>query len=175
MILIGVVFLTSCKSGQPPHGKNRYRLKKAKDKEINNFLLKAANDTSVFYVPALAITDSAIFPVLDSAIAETERCEYFDERIRYFHAFTFSYKRRPEGKVLYSICTHESKETALGVWVNRGFGINAPGNVGVFYHRGYLFVIPFRKKRNEYINELPFWYRWFSYIVWRFLKKRKAF
>jgi len=122
--------------------------------------LKRHNNDNAFDIPAFEISDTNIYPILDSAIAVTESGECFDTRMRYFHAFYISSKKKKGDKILYSIYSHYSIERALGVWINRVTeGTNIPGKVGVFYYKGYLFAITYWDDPTTMNTKFPFFAR----------------
>jgi len=110
-------------------------------KSYVKYLSNVINDTSYYEFPTVEIIDSSIYPILDSVILWAEGCPYFDARIKYLYAFRFTAKSENK-KLLYSINAHMSYESALGVSLNRTFRKNLIGEVGIFYYKYYLFVVP---------------------------------
>ena len=103
------------------------------------YLSEVINDTSFYEVPELKIVDSSIYPILDSIMLLSEKCNYFDTRIKYLYSFRFA-ARQDSGKMLYFIDAHESTANALSI--EDSAGKKRVGNVGIFYYRHFLFVVP---------------------------------
>jgi len=129
--------------------------KKREQQEFHAYLLKVLNDTSTFEIPALRIVDDKLYPILDSVINSTEQCEYFNERIRYLHAFQFS-ARNKNGRRVYSVYALGSIESALGLFTNRAVGKNTPMDCGIFYYKNYLFSVPLDPYLQQIDIDFPF-------------------
>jgi hypothetical protein len=111
-------------------------------KEHNSYvkyLSEVINDTSFYEIPELKIVDTSICPILDSIILWSEKCNYFDSRIKYLYSFRFA-ARQDSGKMLYFIDAHKS--TANALHLEDSAGKKRVGNVGIFYYRHFLFVVP---------------------------------
>ncbi|MBI3221231.1 MAG: hypothetical protein HYZ44_17105 [Bacteroidetes bacterium] len=121
-------------------------------KSLTKFVLSTINDPRSYELPLIEVTDTNLFHVLDSAIISLERCEYFDERIKYWHAFSFSDRQDSVGNVTYSIHGLHSVDFVLGLYVNRQDGIDKPMNFGVFYFKNYLFVVSLFDEKNKPIS-----------------------
>lgn len=105
-------------------------------KLFNRYLSGIMSDTNVYEIPALKIIDKNIYPILDSAIFYTEKCEYFDIRLPYLYAF---YIVQNKDKSNYVIYAHKSIQEATGVFSH--IHLNIPITRGVFYYKNYLFSI----------------------------------
>jgi len=134
VFVVSILLLDACSPGvKILSKKSDYRL-------FHEYLLKVVRDTNRYEVPALKIVDEDLYPILDSAINSTEQCEYFDKRIPYLHAFYISAIKK-NGRLTYSIDTHRSIYSVLGLLLNWAEGKNEPMDVGVFYYKNYLFAV----------------------------------
>ena len=95
------IFANSCSL------ENKARYKREYYKSYVEYLSSVVNDTNFYDVPTLQIVDSSIYSILDSVIQLSERCKYFDPRIKYLYAFRFAARTENE-KLLYFIDAHKS-------------------------------------------------------------------
>jgi len=118
----------------------------AKNKDSNetyiNYLSSVINDTTFFEIPELKIVDSSIYPVLDSAILWSENCGYFDPKIKNLYSFLFEARLDSSSDFLYTINTHLSPSYAIGLNLVKAGIFKKIENIGIFYYRHFLFVIP---------------------------------
>lgn len=125
--------------------------------DFTRYLEGIANDTNSFELPALEITNDGILPILDSVISYAENCKYFDNRIKYQHAFLMTSRVLSNGLVEYRISAHQSIQDVIGITANKLIrGVNSPANVGVFYYKNYLFSSVFSKGQWDNSVMYPF-------------------
>jgi|GEM_PF-6828058 len=150
LLFVVVVLISACNT-QRQLAKNRVN-----QESYSKYLSSVINDTSFFEFPQFNIVDKRIYPVLDSVILHTENCRYFDASVKYLNTFRFGivYKN---GKPLYSIDAHISPAQAIGLILVETKTIKQVRNVGIFYYKNYLFVIPSSEftKQNE-LTYFPF-------------------
>jgi hypothetical protein len=120
--------------------------------KINNesyikYLSSVINDTIFFELPELKIVDSSIYPILDSVILWSEKCIYFDARIKNLYSFRFA-ARSENGKFLYFTDAHLSPAGALGITLIEA-GIIKQLNIGIFYYKHYSFIVPMANYREQ--------------------------
>lgn len=120
-----------------------------KNEDYIRYLSSVINDTVFYEFPELTIIDDGIYPVLDSVILWSEKCKYFDNRIKYLHTFRFAALPK-DNEFRYSIHAHMSPSSAIGLLlVKAGFITELEMNVGIFYYRNYLFVVPTEGYRGQ--------------------------
>lgn len=150
-LFISIITLLSCKSGK------KAIIEINKQKEFCQYLLQIAKDTNSFELPTLNITNDNILPILDSVISSAEKCKYFDNRIKYQHAFMIRYSKLNNGTAKYTIDAHKSIQDVIGLTANRIIrGLNSPTDVGVFYYKNYLFSSVFTKNDSISAFKHPF-------------------
>lgn len=137
-----VVILFSCSI-------NRNIAKNRDNKEsYTQYLSSIINDTTFFQFPELTIVDNGIYPVLDSLIARTEKCNYFDARVKNLYSFRFA--ALPENdKLLYFTEAHLSPASAIGLSLVEAGIKKQIDNIGIFYYKHYLFVVPMGNYRGQ--------------------------
>jgi hypothetical protein len=114
----------------------------AKNENYIRYLSSVINDTVYYEFPELTIIDKRIYPILDSIILWSEKCKYFDTRVKYLNSFRFSALPR-ENELQYFIDAHESPYSALGLLLVRtGFLTDIEKKVAIFYYKHYMFVVP---------------------------------
>lgn len=105
-----------------------------------NYLTTVVNDTVYYELPEYKIVENSIYPILDSAINSSERCRYFDSRVRFLNSFLIR-KILKDGKEFFSVMTNLSPAQALGVFA---LGVNERkefNDIGGFMYRNHFFVI----------------------------------
>ena len=107
----------------------------------NKYLSSVINDTTFFGFTQFSIVDKSIYPILDSVIFLSEKCQYFDTQVKYLNSFRFGIMSRND-KPLYSIDAHLSPAQAIGLILVETGAIKQIKNLGIFYYKNYLFVIP---------------------------------
>lgn len=107
----------------------------------NKYLLSVINDTVLFEFAQFGVVDNSVYPILDSVILLSERCQYFDDKVKYLNSFRFGFMSSND-KQLYSIDAHLSPAQAIGLVLLETGAIQKINNIGAFYYRNYLFVIP---------------------------------
>lgn len=148
-VFICIATLYSCKSSKNAIYETNLQ------KEFNQYLLEITKDTNSFDLPALKVTNNNILPLLDSVISSAEKCKYFDNRLKYQHAFLIRYNKLHNGLEKYTIDAHKSIQDVIGLTANRLIrGLNAPTDVGVFYYKNYLFSSILTK--NDSINAFKY-------------------
>jgi hypothetical protein len=120
------------------------------------YLSSVINDTVFFEFTQYSIVDKSIYPILDSAILLSEHCQYFDTKVRYLNSFSFGFNYK-NNKSFYSIDAHQSPAQAIGLILLETGTIKEIKNIGIFYYKNYLFVIPSAKfgEQNE-LKNFPF-------------------
>lgn len=104
------------------------------------YLSSVINDTTFYELSEYSIVDKSIYPILDSVILLSEKCNYFDVRFKYLYSFRFGIMYK-NGRPLFSIDAHLSPAQAIGlILLETGTIKEIKG--GVFYYRNYLFHIP---------------------------------
>lgn len=112
------------------------------------YLSSIINDTTFFQFPELTIVDINIFPVLDSLIVLSEKCSYFDARVKNLYSFRFA--ALPENnKLLYIADAHLSPASAIGLSLVESGIKKKIENIGIFYYKYYLFVVPMGNYRGQ--------------------------
>ena len=124
----------------------------AKNRDYNEsyiqYLSSVINDTPFFEIPKLKIVDSSIYPVLDSVILWSGNCGYFDSRIKNLYSFIF--QARPENdKLLHFINAHLSPAYAIGLNLVKAGILKQIENIGIFYYRHFLFLVPLGNYRGQ--------------------------
>lgn len=123
------------------------------------YLSSVVNDTTFYELPELIVMDNGIFHVLDSIILWSEKCNYFDTKVRYLNSFLFEALPKENG-ILYSINSHISPSFAIGLNLVRAGFTKQIANVGVFYYKHYLFVVPTADyKEQKDLEYFPFFTR----------------
>src|SRR5690606_23274760 len=103
------------------------------NESYTQYLSSVINDTVFFRFSELSIVDKSINPILDSVIALSEKCKYFDNRVKYLNSFRFG-MRSENGKNFYSITAHLSPAQAIGlILVETGIIKQIAG--GIFYYK----------------------------------------
>lgn len=123
------------------------------NKRINNesyfkYLSSLVNDTNFFEIPELTIVDSSIYPIIDSLILWSEKCKYFDTRVMNLYSFRFEVKPEKD-KFLYFANAHLSPAHAIGLILVEAEIIKQIENIGIFYYKHHLFVIPMTNYRDQ--------------------------
>jgi hypothetical protein len=147
IFLFGVVVLISC-STQKKAAKNSVYTK-----TYNKYLSSVINDTVFFEFTQFDISDKSIYPILDSVILLSEKCQYFDTKVKYLNSFRFGIMYK-NNKPLYSIDAHLSPAQAIGLVLLETGAIKQIKGIGVFYYKNYLFVIP--SSNSEEQNKLKY-------------------
>lgn len=141
LLFVVVVLMPSCDT------EKRFAKSRVYNESYIKYLSSVINDTTFFELPELKIVDSSIYPVLDSVIFWSENCRYFDARVKSLYSFRFTEK--PENdRHSYFINAHYSPAGALGLSLIEA-GIIKQINVGIFYYRHFLFVVPMANYRDQ--------------------------
>lgn len=77
------------------------------NKSYNQYLSLVINDTVFFEFTQFSIVDKSVFPILDSVISLSEKCQYLDPRVRYLNSFRFGIVHNG-ARNLFSINAHLS-------------------------------------------------------------------
>lgn len=149
IILCIIVFIFSCNSS------GFIFKKRTKSNEFQEFLLQVLNDTTIYEIPALKIIDSKLYSILDTAISNTEKCEYFNDQIPYLHGFAINAKKESD-TVIYSISSLKSIYNVIGQLMNFINDTEGSINVGVFYYKNYLFSVPLNPSLEHSKIGFPF-------------------
>jgi len=142
-----VILISSC-SIQRKGAKNN-----VSNESYSKYLSSVINDTIFFEFAEYSIVDKSIYPILDSVILLSEKCKYFDSKVKYLNSFRFGIMYE-NGKSLYSVDAHLSPAQAIGLILVEFGAIKEIKNIGIFYYNNYLFVVPSSDIAEE--NELKF-------------------
>lgn len=113
-----------------------------------NYLSSVINDTTFFEIPELKIVDSSIYPIMDSLIIWSENCSYYDSRLKNLYSFRFAAFIKNE-KLLYSMNAHMSPATAISLLLVKAGLEKQVENIGIFYYKHHLFVVPMEDYRDQ--------------------------
>lgn len=130
-----VVLMSSCNTQRKVTKNSVY------NESYSKYLSSVINDTIFFELTQYCIIDKSIYPILDSVILLSEKCQYFDTKVKYLNSFRFGIKSEND-KRLYSIDAHLSPAQAIGLILVETGVIKQIKNIGIFYYKNYLFVIP---------------------------------
>lgn len=147
LFFVVVLFMSSC-STQRKFTKNNVN-----NESYSKYLSSVINDTIFFELTEYSIVDKSIYPILDSVILLSEKCKYFDSKVKYLNSFRFGIMYK-NGKSLYSIDAHLSPAQAIGLILVEFGAIKEIKNIGIFYYKNYLFVVPSSNFGEE--NELKY-------------------
>lgn len=139
-LLVGGVLVACASKPSFFHKKNELHT-------FGSFLQEVVNDTVLYKVQELQVSDPKIYGLLDSVIIFSKQCRYFDNRIPYLHSFEIYSKRNNDGKLIYSMDAHQSIEESLNLLFKKELEPNSELNKAVFYYRNYLFSVPFIDNR----------------------------
>ncbi|MCB0740101.1 MAG: hypothetical protein KDB92_03380 [Chitinophagaceae bacterium] len=134
---------------------SRIAKNKVDNESYCKYLSSVINDTNYFKFTEYSIADKSIYPILDSVILLSEKCKYFDTKVKYLNSFRFG-KIYENGKFFYSIDANLSPAQAIGlILLQTGTVKELKG--GIFYYKNYLFAIPYINfgEQNE-LKEFPF-------------------
>lgn len=123
---------------------------KVSNESYSKYLSSVINDTIFFEFTEYSIVDKSIYPILDSVILLSEKCKYFDSKVKYLNSFRFGIMYK-NGKSLYSVDAHLSPAQAIGL-ILLETGTIKEINGGIFYYKNYLFEVPSSNFGEE--NEL---------------------
>lgn len=146
LLFVVVVLIYSCNS------QRKIANSRVNNKSYIEYLSSVINDTTFFEFPELKIVDSSIYPLLDSVIFWSEKCKYFDARIKSLYSFRFGIMYK-NGKPSYSIDAHDSPAQAIGLILLRT-GVLKQLDLCVFYYKHYLFVAS--RVENYNVKELEY-------------------
>ena len=123
---------------------------KVSNESYSKYLSSVINDTIFFEFTEYSIVDKSIYLILDSVILLSEKCKYFDSKVKYLNSFRFGIMYK-NGKSLYSVNAHLSPAQAIGL-ILLETGTIKEINGGIFYYKNYLFEVPSSNFGEE--NEL---------------------
>lgn len=150
LFFVIVVLMFSCSTQRKVAKNNVYK------ESYIKYLSSVINDTIFFEFTQFSIVDKSIYPILDSVIFLSEKCQYFDTQVKYLNSFRFGIMPKDD-KSLFSIYAHLSPAQAIGLVLVETGAIKKIKNIGIFYYRNYLFVIPSTNlgEQNE-LKHFPF-------------------
>ncbi len=147
LFFVVIVLMYSCTS------QRRIAKSRVNNESYIKYLSSVINDTTFFEFPELKIVDSSIYPLLDSVIFWSEKCKYFDARIKSLYSFKLGIMTNTDNR-LYSIFAHKSPAQAIGLGLLEA-GVVKQLDAGIFYYKHYLFVAPMGKNdKNDNEKEL---------------------
>lgn len=142
LLFAGVELMFSCST------QSNIANKRISNESYIKYLSSVVNDTNFFEIPELKIVDSSIYPILDSLLLWSEKCKYFDNLVKDLYSFRFEVKPEKD-KFLYSANAHLSPAQAIGLILVEAGIINKIENIGIFYYKHHLFVIPMANYRDQ--------------------------
>lgn len=150
LFFVLVVLMSACSMQRKVAKNNAY------NKSYGQYLSSVINDTSFFEFTQLSVVDKSIYPILDSVILLSEKCKYFDSKLKYLNAFRFRIVPKSD-KRLYSIDAHLSPAQAIGLILLETGAIEQITDISIFYYKHYLFVVPsFNLGEEGELKDFPF-------------------
>lgn len=144
IFFVVVILISSCST------KRKVAKNNVSNESYSKYLSSVINDTIFFEFAEYSIVDKSIYPILDSVILLSEKCKYFDSKVKYLNSFRFGIMYE-NGKSLYSVDAHLSPAQAIGlILLETGTIKEIKG--GIFYYKNYLFEVPSSNFGEE--NEL---------------------
>ena len=141
-LFVGVELMFSCGTQRNIANKRIY------NESYIKYLSSVVNDTNFFEISELKIVDSSICPILDSLMLWSEKCKYFDTHVKNLYSFRFEVKPEKD-KFLYIANAHLSPAQAIGLILVEAEIVKKIENIGIFYYRHHLFVVPMANYRDQ--------------------------